>query len=82
MEDIPTLAVNGPSQRLASQEEPAAHIHSGHLRAHESQFSPYIPDIPSQEQTGPSHSRRGTANPHFPALISRCNNPKSEGLNR
>ena len=67
MEDTPTPAVNGPSQRLASQEEQAAQIHSGHLRAHESQFSPYIPDIPSQEQTVPSHSRRGTANPHFPA---------------
>ena len=67
MEYTPTPAVNGPSQRLASQEEQAAQIHSGHLRAHESQFSPYIPDIPSQEQTVPSHSRRGTANPHFPA---------------
>ena len=38
---------------------------SGHLRAHESQFSPNIPEIPSQEQTVPPHSRRGTANPHF-----------------
>ena len=67
MEDNPTPAVNSPSQQLASQEEQAAQIHSGHLRAHESQFSPYIPDVPSLEQTVPSHSRRGTANPHFPA---------------
>ena len=67
MEDTPTPAVNGPSRRLASQEDQAAQIHSGHLRAHESQFSPYIADIPSQGQTVPSHSRRGTANPHFPA---------------
>ena len=67
MGDTPTPAVNGPSQRLASQEEQAAQIHFGHLRVHKSQFSPYIPDIPSQEQTVPSHSRRGTANPHFPA---------------
>ena len=65
MEDTPTPAVNGPSQRLASQEAQVAQIHSGHLRARESQFSPYIPDIPSQEQTLPSHSRRGEANPHF-----------------
>ena len=68
MEDTPTLAVNGPWQRLAYQEEQAAQIHSGHLRAHESQFSPYIPDIPSQQQTVlPSNSRRSTANSHFPA---------------
>ena len=67
MEDTPTPAVNGPSQRLASQDEQAVQIHSGYLRAHESQFSPYIPDIPSQEQTVPSHSRRGTTNRHFPA---------------
>ena len=67
MEDTPTPAVNGPSQRLVSQEEQAAQTHSSHLRAHESQFSPYIPDIPSQEQTVPSHLRRGTANSHFPA---------------
>ena len=40
MENTPTPAVNGPSQCvndlsqwLASQEEQAAHIHSGHLRA-------------------------------------------------
>ena len=72
MEDTPTPAVNGtsqrvndpsqrangPSQRLASQEEQAAQIHSGHLRAPESQFSPYIPDFPSEEQTLPSKSRR------------------------
>ena len=63
----PSQRVNGPSQRLVSQEEQAAQIHSGHLRAPESQFSPYIPDIPSEEQTVPSHSRRSTANPHFPA---------------
>ena len=59
--------MNGPSQRLASQEEQAAQIHSGHPRAPESQFSPYIPDIPSEEQTVPSHSLRSTANPHTPA---------------
>ena len=67
MENTPTPAVNGPSQRLASQGEQAAQIHSGHLRADESQFSPYIPDIPSQEQTlPPSNSLRSTANSHFP----------------
>ena len=49
MEDTPTPAVNGPSQWLASQEEQAAQIHSSHLRVHESQFSPYIHDIPSEE---------------------------------
>ena len=65
-DDTPTPAVNGPSQRLASQEQ-AAQLHSGHLRAQESQLSPYIPDIPSQEQTAPSHSRRSTAVPYFPA---------------
>ena len=67
MEDTPTPAVNGPSQRLVCQELQASPIHSGHLRAHDLQFSPYIPDIPSQEQTMPFHSRRGTANSHFPA---------------
>ena len=66
MEYTPTPAVNGPSQRLASQEEQAAQIHSGHFRAHESQFSPDIPSISSQEQTVPSNSPHGTANPHFP----------------
>ena len=65
MEDTLTPAVNGHSQWLASHEEQAAQIEPGHLRAHESQLSPYIPDIPSQEQTVPSHSRRSTANPHF-----------------
>ena len=64
MEDTPTPAVNGPSQRLASQEEQVAQIHSGHLRAPESQ---YIPDSPSEEHTLPSNSRRRTVNPHFPA---------------
>ena len=63
----PSQRVNGPSQRLASQEAQAAQIHSGHLTAPESQFSLYIPDIPSEEQTVPSHARRSTANPHFPA---------------
>ena len=81
MEDTPTPAVNGPSQRLndhsqrvhgpsqrlVSLEEQAAQIHSGHLRAPESQFSPYICDIPSEEQTVPSYSRCSRANPHFPA---------------
>ena len=81
MEDTPTPAVNGPSQRLndpsqrangpsqrlVSQQEQAAQIHSGHLRAPESQFSPYIPDFPSEEQTLPSNSRRRTVNSHFPA---------------
>ena len=67
MQDTPTPVVNGHSQRLASQEELAAQIHSGHRRGHESQFPLYIPDIPSLEQTVPSHSRRGTANPHFRA---------------
>ena len=65
-DDTPTPAVNGPSQQLASQEQ-AAQLHSGHLRAQESQLSPYIPDIPSQEQTALSHSRRSTAVPYFPA---------------
>ena len=65
MEDTPTPAVNGPSQWLASQEEQAAQIHSGHLRAHESQFSPYIPDLPSEKQTVPSHSWRSIANSCF-----------------
>ena len=81
MEDTPTPAVNGPSQRLASQEEQVAQIHFSPLRAHELQFSPYIPDIPSQEQTVPSHSRRSTANHHFVAfdieipiaLSTKCN---------
>ena len=81
MEDTPTPAVNGPSQRLTSQEKQAAQIHSGHLRAHESQFSPYIPDIPSQEQTVPSHSRRGTANPHFPASDIEMQIPPSTKSN-
>ena len=49
MEDTPTPAVNGPSQQLASQEKQAAQIHSGYLRAPESQFSPYIPDFLSEE---------------------------------
>ena len=65
--NAPSQHVNDPSQRPASQEEQAAQIHSGYLRAPESQFSPYIPDFPSEEQTLPSNSRRGTANSHFPA---------------
>ena len=66
MEDNTTPAVNGPSQWLAFQDEQAAQIHSGHLRVHESQFSFYVPDIPSQEQTVlPSDSRGSTANPHL-----------------
>ena len=67
MEDTPTPAVNGSWQRLASQEEQAAQIHSGYLRTHKSQFSPYIPDIPSEDQTVPSHSQRSTTNSNFPA---------------
>jgi len=43
-QDTSTQAVHGPSQRLASQEQ-AEQLHSGHLRAHSTQFSPYIPDI-------------------------------------
>jgi len=66
MEDIPTPAVNGPSQRLVSQEQ-AAQLHSGHLRAHSSQCSSYIPDILEEKQTVPSNSRHSIANLDFPA---------------
>jgi hypothetical protein len=65
-EDTPTPVLNGPSQGLASQEQ-AAQLHSGHLRDDSSQFSPYIPDIPEEEQIMPSHSRRSIADPDFPA---------------
>ena len=57
MEDTPTTALNSPLQRLASQVEQASQIHSSHHRAHESKFSPYIPDIASKEPTGPSYSQ-------------------------
>ena len=59
--------MNGPLQRLASQEEHAAQIHYGHLVAHESHFPSNIAEIPSQKQTMPSHSRHSTVNPHFQA---------------
>ena len=65
--DDPSQHVNGPSRRLVSQEQQAAEIYSDQLRAPESQLSPYIPDIPSEERTVLSHSWRSTANPHFPA---------------
>ena len=83
MEDTPRPAVNGPSQRLASQEQ-AAKFHSGHLRDKESQLSPDIPDIASQARTVPSHSRRNTANLHFPVSnieLPIVPSPKSPKLN-
>ena len=64
----PSQRANGPWQQLASQEGQVAQIHSGHLRAPESQFAPYIPDLSSEEQTLPSNSRRRMADSHFPAF--------------
>ena len=67
MVDTPTPAVNGHAQQLGSQEQQAAQIHSGHLRAYESQFSSHIHGLPAEEETVASHSRRSTAKHDFPA---------------
>jgi hypothetical protein len=62
-ENSPSPTQNDPSQGLSSQ-EPAAQLHSGHLRTHSSQFSPYAPE---EEQTFTSHPGRGAVDLDFPA---------------
>ena len=56
-------ALNGPSHGLSSQ-EPAAQLHSGHLRAHSSHFSPYAIE---EEQSFLSLPEQSTVNLDFPA---------------
>jgi len=80
-ENSPSLAPNGPSLVLASQELPAQ-LHSGHLRAHSSHILLYATQ---EEQTFPSHSGRSTVNVDFPAsdIVIRITSPstKSNSLN-
>ncbi|KAG0125508.1 hypothetical protein HOY82DRAFT_543111 [Tuber indicum] len=63
MEDSPSLALNGSSERLLSQEQ-AAQLHSDHLRAHSSYFSPYTAEA---EHVLPSRSIRSMVNLEIPA---------------
>ena len=62
-EDSPSPALNRPSQGYSSQ-EPAAQLHSGHLRVNSSHLSP---NIPEEDRTLQSHSGRSTVNLDLPA---------------